>query len=163
MVNPAFSQMTGCSKRKLSVNHAFNSGRQDPAFYRHPGIPSWRKVWREIINRRKDAACTETNYHLSSIKMGRLLISFHQRTLLNIKAEQALIKSERQYRPDIASLHRVATNPQEVIEDIPDWRTYTDRPPRKLGLINALPTDQERVAIWLRAVQAKSTMIPSIG
>jgi two-component system cell cycle sensor histidine kinase/response regulator CckA len=85
----------------------------------------------------------------------------NRETTDRIRAEEALRKSEEQYRSLVLATTQIVweTNAEgEVRGDIPMWRSYTGQSIQEIqdqGWINALhPDDQERVSkIWANALQ----------
>jgi PAS domain S-box-containing protein len=170
--NPAFSRMTGYSKSEIvgQSPRILKSGKHDHDFYRN----LWEmilagKVWRgELVNRRKNGSLYYEEQIITPVidSDGTItnFISIRQDITEHKRAEDALRKSEQQYRSLVSATAQIVwqTNPAgEVVEDNLRWRDFTGQSIEEFlgrGWINALhPDDQERVAeIWSRAVKAKS-------
>jgi PAS domain S-box-containing protein len=170
--NPAFSQMTGYTEDEIvGKNPRFlKSGKQDEEFY----CNLWNTilagtVWRgELINQRKDGSLYNEEQIITPVfdQKGDItnFISIRQDITEHKKAEDALRKSEEQYRSLVIATAQIVwqTNADgKVIEDNPIWRGFTGQSLEEFlgrGWINALhPADQERVAeIWTRAVETKT-------
>lgn len=168
--NSAFSQMTGyCVEEIVGKNPRFlKSGQQDKEFYRN----LWQAilsgmVWRgELVNRRKDGSLYHEEQTITPVfdKNGSIInfISIRQDITEHKQAEEALRKSEEQYRSLAIATTQIVwkTNVKgEVVEDIPMWRAYTGQAEEELmgtGWINAVhPDDQQRTAdIWAFAVNS---------
>jgi nitrogen fixation negative regulator NifL len=171
--NPAFSRMTGYSKREIVGKNPriLNSGKQDKEFFRN----LWEtilagKVWRgELINRRKNGSLYYEEQIITPVidQNGKItnFISIRQDITEHKKAEDALRKSEEQYRSLVIATAQIVwqTNAVgEVVEDNLLWREFTGQTLEEFigrGWINVLhPADQERVsAVWAHSVETKST------
>ncbi len=171
--NPAFNRMTGYSTEEIiGKNPRFlKSGKQSLEFYKN----LWDtiragQVWRgELINRRKDGSFYNEEQTITPVfdKSGVItnFISIKQDITEHKQAEEALMKSEQQYRSLVSATSQIVwqTNAMgEVIEDIPLWREFTGQCVDELlnyGWLNALhPDDRARVAvIWNDAVKTSSS------
>jgi nitrogen fixation negative regulator NifL len=170
--NPAFSRMTGYSKLEIVGKNPriLNSGKQDNEFYRN----LWEtilagKVWRgELINRRKNGSLYYEEQTITPVidQNGKItnFISIRQDITEHKKAEDALRKSEEQYRSLVIATSQIVWQTDadgEVVEDIPTWREFTGQSLDECmgrGWINAVhPADQQHVAQkWSHAVKTKS-------
>lgn len=170
--NPAFSRMTGYSKEEIVGKNPriLKSAKQDPQFYRD----LWKtimsgSVWHgELINRRKDGSLYNEEQMITPVfdHRGKItnFISIRQDITEHKKAEDALRKSEEQYRSLVIATTQIVwqTNGMgDVVDDLPSWRAYTGQSKQEFigkGWINALhPDDQQRTAdIWARAVETKT-------
>ncbi len=168
--NPAFSRMTGYSTQEIIGQKPDNlkSGKHDQEFYRN----LWDtilagEVWHgEFVNRRKDGSLYIEEQINTPVfdRDGNItnFISIRQDITEHKRAEEALIKSEEQYRSLAIATTQIIwqTNVNgEVVEDIPKWRAYTGQNEQEIlgmGWIDALhPADQQRIAdIWARAVES---------
>ena len=170
--NPAFSHMTGYSKSEIVGRNPriFKSGMHEQEFYRE----LWEdilagKVWHgELVNRRKNGSLYYEEQIITPVidQDGRItnFISIRQDITEHKQAEDALRKSEQQYRSLVIATAQIVwqTNAAgEVVEDSLSWRSFTGQSMEEFlgwGWINALhPDDRERVAeIWSRAVEKKA-------
>ena len=170
--NPAFNQMTGYSKNEIVGKNPniLKSGKHDREFY----YDLWKtilegRVWRgEMINRRKDGSLYNEEQTITPVfdQNGEItnFISIRQDITKHKQDEEALIKSEQQYRSLVKATSQIVwqTNAEgEVVEDIPTWRAFTGQTLNELmgrGWINSLhPADRERVAdVWFHAVETKT-------
>jgi nitrogen fixation negative regulator NifL len=170
--NPAFCQMTGYTEDEIIGQNPriLNSGNYDAEFYRS----LWETilagyVWHgELINRRKDGSLYTEEQMITPVfdQKGDItnFISIRQDITAHKKAEDALRKSEEQYRSLVIATAQIVwqTNADgDVVEDLPSWRAYTGQSEKEFigkGWINALhPADQQRTAeIWARAVETKT-------
>jgi nitrogen fixation negative regulator NifL len=170
--NPAFSQMTGYTQDEIvGKNPRFlKSGMQDEKLYRN----LWDTilagtVWRgELINRRKDGSLYSEEQIITPVfdQKGDItnFISIRQDITEHKRAEDALRKSEEQYRSLVIATAQIVWQTDadgEVVEDNPIWRGFTGQSLEEFsgrGWINALhPADQERVAeIWSHSVITKT-------
>ncbi len=171
--NPAFSQMTGYTENEIVGQNPriFKSGKYDVEFYRS----LWNTildgyVWQgELVNRRKDGSFYNEQQMITPVfdPQGDItnFISIRQDITEHKKAEEALRKSEQQYRSLVIATAQIVwqTNADgEVVEDLPTWREFTGQSQEESlgrGWINALhPADQERVAeIWSHSVESKTS------
>jgi nitrogen fixation negative regulator NifL len=170
--NPAFSQMTGYAQDEIrGKNPRFlKSGKQDQKYY----TDLWEtilagKVWHgELINQRKDGSLYTEEQIITPVfdQKGDItnFISIRQDITEHKRAEDALRKSEEQYRSLVIATAQIVWQTDangEVVEDNPIWRGFTGQSLEEFlgrGWINALhPEDQERVAkIWSQAVNTKT-------
>jgi nitrogen fixation negative regulator NifL len=170
--NSAFNQMTGYTKEEVVGQNPriLKSDKQDPEFYQN----LWDTilagaVWRgELINRKKDGSLYYEDQTITPVidRSGNIIsyISIKQDITEHKQAEDALLKSEQQYRSLVNATAQIIwqTNADgEVVEDIPLWSAYTGQSEQEFmgkGWINALhPEDQQRTAeIWARAVESKT-------
>jgi PAS domain S-box-containing protein len=159
--NSAFSQMTGYATEEIvgKDTNFLKSGAQDEEFYRQ----LWDtilagKVWRgELVNQRKDGTLYNEEQTITPVfdKNGNIInfISIRQDITEHKKSEEALRKSEEQYRSLVNATTQVVweTNAQgEVVTDLPLWRGLTGQTTQEImgrGWINALhPEDRQRGA-----------------
>lgn len=170
--NSAFSRMTGYSKSEVVGQNPriLKSGEQEEEFYRN----LWEiilagKVWRgELINRRKNGSLYHEEQIITPVidQDGKItnFISIRQDITEHKRAEDAIRKSEQQYRSLVRATSQIVwqTNASgEVVEDIPTWREFTGQSVDECigwGWLNAVhPTDQQHVAeLWSHAVETKS-------
>ena len=127
------------------------------------------KVWHgELVNRRKNGSLYYEEQIITPVidQDGKItnFISIRQDITEHKQAEDALRKSEQQYRSLVIATAQIVwqTNAAgEVVEDSLSWRSFTGQSMEEFlgwGWINALhPDDRERVAeIWSRAVEKKA-------
>jgi PAS domain S-box-containing protein len=170
--NPAFSRMTGYSNVEIvgQTPSILKSGKHNQEFYSN----LWEtilagKVWHgEVINRRKDGTLYYEEQIITPVidQDGKItnFISIRQDITDHKQAEDALRKSEQQYRSLVIASAQIVwhTNAEgEVVEDIPTWRNFTGQSLDETmgqGWIEALhPDDKRRVAeFWSHAVATKS-------
>ncbi len=170
--NPAFSRMTGYSKSEIVGRNPriLKSGMHEHEFYRE----LWEiilagKVWHgELVNRRKNGSLYYEEQIITPVidQDGTIanFISIRQDITEHKQAEDALRKSEQQYRSLVIASAQIVwqTNAAgEVVEDSHSWRGFTGQSLEEFlgsGWINALhPDDRERVAdIWSCAVENKA-------
>jgi PAS domain S-box-containing protein len=170
--NSAFCQMTGYSREDIvGKNPRFlKSGKHDREFYNNLWATILSgSIWRgEFINRRKDGSIYNEEQTITPVfdNNGNIInfISIRQDITEHKQAEEALIKSEEQYRSLVLATTQIIwqTNTDgEVIEDIPEWRAFTGQNEQEIlgkGWIDALhPDDRQRTTeIWSRAVEDKT-------
>ena len=121
-----------------------------------------------MINRKKDGSLYNEAQIITPVfdQSGNItnFISIRQDITEHKHAEEALIKSEEQYRSLAIATTQIIwqTNVNgEVVEDIPKWRAYTGQNEQEIlgmGWIDALhPADQQRTAeIWAQAVETNT-------
>jgi PAS domain S-box-containing protein len=164
--------MTGYAQDEIvGKNPRFlNSGEQDEKFYRD----LWDTilagtVWRgELINRRKDGSLYSEEQIITPVfdQKGEItnFISIRQDITEHKRAEDALRKSEEQYRSLVIATAQIVWQTDangDMVEDNPIWRGFTGQSLEASlgrGWINAIhPADQERVAeIWSHSVKIKA-------
>jgi nitrogen fixation negative regulator NifL len=170
--NSAFTQMTGYTQGEIVGKNLrmLKSGEQDQEFYENLWDTILEgKVWRgELANRRKDGSLYYEDQTITPVfdQNGNItnFISIRQDITERKQAEQALKKSEQQYRSLVKATAQIVwqTNAAgEVDEDNPIWRAYTGQSLEEYmgqGWLEVLhPDDQSRVAeIWGRAVETQS-------
>lgn len=171
--NSAFTLMTGYSQDEIVGQNLrlLKSGEQDQEFYEN----LWEtilegKVWRgELANRRKDGSLYYEDQTITPVfdRDGKItnFISIRQDITERKRAEQALKKSEEQYRSLVKATAQIVWQTDatgEVVEDNPIWRAFTGQSLDEYmgrGWIHAIdPNDRERVAeIWSHAVETGSS------
>ncbi len=170
--NSAFSQMTGYTKEEIVGQNPrlLKSGQHDPEFYRNlwETILAGKVWWGEMINRKKDGSFYNEAQTITPVfdQSGNItnFISIKQDITEHKQAEEALQKSEEQYRSLAIATTQIIWQTDvngEVVEDIPKWRDYTGQNEQEIlgmGWINALhPADRPRTAeIWAQAVETKT-------
>ena len=171
--NPAFLQMTCYSQEEIVGQNLrlLKSGEQDQVFYENLWATILKgRVWRgELANRRKNGSLYYEDQTITPVfdRDGNItnFISIRQDITERKLAEQALRKSEEQYRSLVKATSQIVwqTNATgEVVEDNPIWRAFTGQDIEEYmgrGWINAInPTDREQVAeIWSQAVETGSS------
>jgi PAS domain S-box-containing protein len=170
--NPAFSQMTGFSYEEAvgRTPRILKSGKQGPEYYRD----LWDtilagKVWRgELVNRRKNGSLYYEEQIITPVfdQTGTItnFISIRQDITDHKRAEDALRKSEQQYRSLVRATAQIVWETDAmgaVVTDVPLWREFTGQSYEECKgsgwLAPIHPADQDRVAkIWSQAVASKS-------
>jgi PAS domain S-box-containing protein len=170
--NPAFASMTGYpfEEVKNQTPHFLKSGKHDQEFYRN----MWDtilagSVWHgELINCRRNGSFYHEDQTITPVldQRGKItnFISIRQDITEHKRAEDALKKSEEQYRSLVLATSQIvwqADADGNVVEDLPMWRNYTGQSMQEIfgkGWINALhPSDQKRTSeIWSHAVKTKT-------
>jgi nitrogen fixation negative regulator NifL len=170
--NPAFSRMTGYTEDEVIGQNPriLKSGIYDEEFYRS----LWNTilagyVWHgELVNRRKDGSLYDEDQIITPVidHDGRItnFISIRQDITEHKRAEDALRKSEEQYRSLVIATAQIVWQTDangDVVEDNPLWREFTGQSLEESlgrGWINAFhPADQERIAqVWTHALKTKS-------
>ena len=167
--NSAFNRMTGFSRDEIIGQNPrlLKSGFQDQEYYRD----LWDtilggKVWHgELVNRRKNSSLYHEDQTITPVldQSGKITnyISIRQDISEHKKAEEALRKSEEQYRSLVIATSQIvwqAGVDGDVVEDIPMWRGYTGQTLQEIlgkGWLDAIhPADRQRTAeVWDHAVR----------
>jgi PAS domain S-box-containing protein len=169
-VNSVTETITGRSRDEL-IGKDFHNYFTDPEKARS----GYQQVFKtglvrdyELEIQHKDGHITPVTYNASIYRDETGLVAGVFAAARDIteykRAEEALRKSEQQYRSLVIATSQIVwqTDAQgEVIEDIPMWRDFTGQRLEECmgkGWLTAIhPADQERVAeIWARATETKS-------
>ena len=170
--NRAFAIMTGYTFEEVIHKnpHFLKSGLHDTDFYRK----MWDtilagSVWHaEIVNRRKDGSLYDEDQTITPVvdPSGNItnFISIRQDITEHRKADEALRKSEEQYRSLVIATSQIvwqASTNGDVNEDLPMWRSYTGQTLQEIigrGWLDAIhPADRQRTAeVWYHAVETKT-------